>query len=169
MNEGKSRWADDADSVARRREKEERKRLKLEKKQQREAAAASAAAEEQERAAKRQRLSPKADRETDAVPLLRFAAPGWGPCRRVDNFERLNHIEEGSYGSVSRARESATGAIVALKKLKMDGGSDGFPVTALREIETLLRSRHRHIVNLREVVVGDKLDEWVFWQSLCRG
>jgi len=42
----------------------------------------------------------------------------------------------------------------------MDGGFDGFPVTALREIETLQRSKHKHIVNLREVVVGNKLDEW---------
>jgi cell division cycle 2-like len=162
MNEGKSRWADDAD--ARRREKEEKKRLKAEKQKQREAAE-RAAADEQERATKRQRLSPKpgAEEPDTVVPLLRFAAPAWGPCRHVDNFERLNHIEEGSYGSVSRARESATGAVVALKKLKMDGGSDGFPVTALREIETLQRARHRHIVNLREVVVGDKPDEWVFW------
>jgi cell division cycle 2-like protein len=166
MSEVKSRWADDAE--ARRREKEEKKRLKLEKQQQRDAAAAAAAAaaEEHERAAKRQRLSPapesKAEADTEAVPLLRFAGPGWGPCRHVDCFERLNHIEEGSYGSVSRARESATGAVVALKKLKMDGGADGFPVTALREIETLQRARHRHIVNLREVVVGNKMDEWVF-------
>jgi cell division cycle 2-like protein len=161
MNEGKSRWADDAD--ARRREKEEKKRLKPEKQKQRDAAdTARATADESERAAKRQRLSPKPEGEPNAVPLLRFAAPGWGPCRHVDNFERLNHIEEGSYGSVSRAKESATGTVVALKKLKMDGGSDGFPVTALREIETLQRSRHRHIVNLREVVVGNKLDEWVF-------
>jgi hypothetical protein len=30
----------------------------------------------------------------------------------VDNFERLNHIEEGSYGWVSRAKDISTGEIV---------------------------------------------------------
>ena len=85
----------------------------------------------------------------------------WGPCRFIDDFERLNHIEEGSYGWVSRAREIATGEVVALKKLKMDNLNDGFPVTALREIQTLKESKHRHIVGLREVVVGNALDEYV--------
>jgi cell division cycle 2-like protein len=77
----------------------------------------------------------------------------------VDNFEKLNHIEEGSYGWVSRARETATGEIVALKKLKMDNSNDGFPVTGLREIQTLMDSRHEHIVKLREVVMGDTMKE----------
>ena len=58
------------------------------------------------------------------------------PCRHVDNYELLNHIEEGSYGIVSRAREIATGEIVALKKLKLERERDGFPITSLREIRT---------------------------------
>lgn len=91
--------------------------------------------------------------------VLRFPAPEWGPCRHVENFEKLNHIEEGSYGWVSRAKETATGEIVALKKLKMDNLNDGFPVTGLREIQTLMASRHGNIVKLREVVMGDKLEE----------
>ncbi|OJJ46603.1 hypothetical protein ASPZODRAFT_132685 [Penicilliopsis zonata CBS 506.65] len=91
--------------------------------------------------------------------LLRFPGPEWGPCRHVDNFERLNHIEEGSYGWVSRAKDITTGEIVALKKLKMDNSPDGFPVTGLREIQTLLESRHTNIVYLREVVMGNKMDD----------
>ena len=110
--------------------------------------------------AKRRRLSPQIT-EDAPVKLLRFDALTWGPSRHVDNFERLNHIEEGSYGWVSRAKESATGEIVALKKLKMEIAHDGFPVTALREIKTLTESQHKHIVNLREVVIGDTLNESV--------
>lgn len=91
--------------------------------------------------------------------LLRFPAPEWRPCRHVDNFERLNHIEEGSYGWVSRAKENATGEIVALKKLKMENSQDGFPITGLREIQTLLESKHNHIIHLREIVMGDNMDE----------
>lgn len=45
------------------------------------------------------------------------------------------------------------------EKLKMDNANDGFPVTGLREIQTLMASRHENIVALREVVMGDKLDE----------
>lgn len=182
----KTRWADDEDDAAaeaqRKREKEEKKRAKAEKARkleeaeklrQQEAQAAATASNGtangthhlSERPAKRRRLSSEGERESSqaqpAQPrkLLRFAAPEWGPCRHVDNFERLNHIEEGSYGFVSRARETATGEIVALKKLKMDTATDGFPVTALREIQTLKASRHRHIVDLREVVVGDTLND----------
>lgn len=125
------------------------------------------------RPAKRRRLSREpedespdgSDRSKQQRPaaqertVLQFPAPEWGPCRHVDNFEKLNHIEEGSYGWVSRAKETATGEIVALKKLKMDNLNDGFPVTGLREIQTLMASRHGNIVKLREVVIGDKLEE----------
>ena len=178
----KSRWADDEeDAIAeskRKQEKEERKRAKAEKqrkfeeasrRQQEEAEAAHIAEingtpqDSTDRPTKRRRLSPEPQDQRPAISapakLLRFPAPEWGPCRHVDNFEKLNHIEEGSYGWVSRARETATGEIVALKKLKMDNSPDGFPVTGLREIQTLMESRHTNIVNLREVVMGDTMSE----------
>lgn len=184
----KSRWADDEEDTAlyaqRKREKEEKKKVKAEKQRRLEATeetstrkqealyAAAPSDEtvvdgdslnaEQERPSKRRRLSPEAE-ETPKRPsptkLLRFPAQQWGPCRHVDNFEKLNHIEEGSYGYVSRAKETATGEIVALKKLKMDNANEGFPVTGLREIKTLMASRHPNIVALREVVMGDALQE----------
>ncbi|KAI5782669.1 kinase-like domain-containing protein [Geopyxis carbonaria] len=92
---------------------------------------------------------------TDAKPL-RFPAPEIRSCRNVDaSYEPLNHIEEGSYGVVSRARDRETGEIVALKKLKLERETDGFPITSLREIRTLMEARHENVVNLREVVVGD--------------
>ena len=182
----KSRWADDEEDVAleaqRKREKELKKQAKAEKQRrlteeeklrQQETAAASTPNTDipnyngnlngdTERPAKRRRISPEPEAPADEfrpTKLLRFPAPEWGPCRHVDNFEKLNHIEEGSYGWVSRARETATGEVVALKKLKMDNATDGFPVTGLREIQTLMASRHTNIVALREVVMGDKLDE----------
>lgn len=177
-SQAKSRWADDEEDKAleiqRKREKEVKKRLKAEKQRQLEeqqqrnqeaAAATNGHAEYQEiadRPAKRRRLSPEPGSATgELLPakLLRFPAPEWGPCRHVDNFEKLNHIEEGSYGWVSRAKEIATGEVVALKKLKMDNANDGFPVTGLREIQTLMASRHVNIVTLREVVMGDRLEE----------
>lgn len=182
----KSRWADNEEDAAleakRRLEKEEKKRAKAEKLRRLEAAESArkqhilrdvapsdeAVTEEHhingdaQRPPKRRRVSPDPDPVANNPPpakLLRFPAPEWGPCRHVDNFEKLNHIEEGSYGWVSRAKEIATGEVVALKKLKMDNANDGFPVTGLREIQTLMASRHTNIVSLREVVMGDALDE----------
>ncbi|KAI9312454.1 kinase-like domain-containing protein [Dichotomocladium elegans] len=81
------------------------------------------------------------------------------PCRHVDRYERLNKIEEGSYGIVYRARERDTGDIVALKKLKLDKEKNGFPVTSLREIYTLMNAKHPNIVNVREIVMGNHLDQ----------
>jgi len=77
----------------------------------------------------------------------------------VFNYERLNQIEEGSYGVVFRARDTQTGDIVALKKLKLEEEKHGFPITALREINALMACRHEHVVNIREVVVGETLTQ----------
>lgn len=79
----------------------------------------------------------------------------------VHVLQRLNHIEEGSYGVVFRARCRETGDIVALKKLKMDKEKNGFPITSLREIQTLMLARHDNIVRVREIVVGDTLTQCV--------
>lgn len=175
----KSRWADDekesAEIIAqRKREKEEKKRAKEEKLHKAAAAQVQLAQQpdqeptkingEPERPIKRRKTSPEPeeeevvenDRETK---LLKFPSTRFGSCRDVDLYERLNDIEEGSYGMVSRAREKATGDIVALKRLKMDYANDGFPVTGLREIQTLMASHHINIVKLREVVMGTTLKE----------
>jgi len=81
------------------------------------------------------------------------------PSRSVYCYERLNQIEEGSYGVVFRARDRKTGDIVALKKLKLEEEKHGFPITALREINALMSCRHENVVRIREVVVGDTLTQ----------
>ncbi|TEY85899.1 hypothetical protein BOTCAL_0010g00390 [Botryotinia calthae] len=173
--QAKSRWADDEEDAAldlqRKREKEEKKRLKAEKQRkldEQAAAAASAKSKEQappkqeaytERPSKRRRLShsPAPTQKLDLPPakLLRFPAPNWGKCRSVEDYDKLNDIEEGAYGWVSRAKDSRTGKVVALKRLKMENANDGVPVTGLREIQTLMDCEHENIVRLREVVVGE--------------
>ncbi|KAJ3696894.1 hypothetical protein LUZ61_000599 [Rhynchospora tenuis] len=79
-------------------------------------------------------------------------------CRSVDEFERLNKINEGTYGVVYRARDKKTGEIVALKKVKMEKEKEGFPMTSLREINILLSFHHPSIVDVKEVVVGSTMD-----------
>jgi hypothetical protein len=98
---------------------------------------------------------------TGKLRLLRFPTVEVSSCRHVDtSYERLNHIEEGSYGVVSRAKDLETGEIVALKKLKLERETDGFPITSLREIQTLMTARHPNVVNIREVVMGNTLKEY---------
>ena len=81
-------------------------------------------------------------------------------CRSVDTYEVLEPVGAGTFGSVYRARNRATGAIVALKSLKMEKArphteEEGLPYRALREITTLhAAAQNRHIVHLLEVVVG---------------
>ncbi|KAI0778091.1 Pkinase-domain-containing protein [Trametes elegans] len=89
----------------------------------------------------------------------RTAHPPLLPSRSVYCYERLNAIEEGSYGVVFRARDKETGDIVALKKLKLDEEKHGFPITALREINALMVCKHENVVGIREVVVGDTLTQ----------
>jgi hypothetical protein len=84
------------------------------------------------------------------------------PCRSVYEYTRLNRIEEGTYGIVSRARCNATGGIYALKKLKLEEEKAGFPITSLREVMALMTTgAHENVVGVREIVVGDSLDQYV--------
>lgn len=100
--------------------------------------------------------------ETIDTPVIDPNLPAYYPalygCRNVEEYEWLNRIEEGTYGVVYRAKDKRTGEVVALKKLKMEKEKEGFPITSLREINTLLKSHHPNIINVREVVFS-KVDK----------
>jgi len=91
----------------------------------------------------------------------------YGRCRAVSEFEKLNRVGEGTYGIVYRARDSKTGEIVALKKMRMDREKDGIPVSGIREISILLECRHENVVHLREVAVGRSLESIFLVMSYC--
>ncbi|CAM1502826.1 Fc.00g076020.m01.CDS01 [Cosmosporella sp. VM-42] len=175
----KSRWAnteEDAKIEAKlKREKEEKRRKKAEKARRLEAEkqAQSQAAEvvrnhansldvdDDGRPSKRRRITPEPNgaatkAELPPAKLLRFETGCWRKSRSVENYDKLNDIEEGTYGWVARATERATGKIVALKRLKLEPADrSGLPVTGLREIQILKDCRHRNVVTMEEVVVGD--------------
>jgi len=90
----------------------------------------------------------------DLPPYL----PSIHGCRNVAEFKPLNRIEEGTYGVVYRAKDLRTQEIVALKRLKMEREKEGFPITSLREVNTLLISQHPNVVTVREIVVGSNCD-----------
>lgn len=59
--------------------------------------------------------------------------------------------------------------IVALKRLKMEKEKEGFPITSLREINTILKAQHLNIVTVRvrlqsfisEVLLFLKYSSWL--------
>lgn len=72
----------------------------------------------------------------------------------------LAQVGEGTFGKVYKARNSVTGVLVALKRIRMETEKDGFPVTAMREIKLLQSLRHENVVQLYEMIVSNgKLDE----------
>ena len=73
-----------------------------------------------------------------------------------DSYTRLSHIDSGTYGIVWRAKCNFTNEIVALKQIKFDNEltKEGFPISALREINVLLALQHPNIVHVKEVVLG---------------
>ncbi|KAI1384618.1 kinase-like protein [Hypoxylon trugodes] len=168
----KSRWADTAEDAALeaklKHEKEEKKRIKAEKarkaEQERleaEATKRQALQDQQQQQqddrppAKRRKVTPEPENE-NSIKLLRFEGGTWSKSRSVENYDKLNDIEEGAYGWVARAKEIKTGKVVALKRLKIDPtDTAGLPETGLREIQILKDCSHRNVVELREVVVGD--------------
>lgn len=95
-------------------------------------------------------------------PGFRFHNPLLQGCRSVyDTYERLSHIDEGTYGVVFKARDNSTNEIVAIKQIKFEDEltKEGFPISALREIGVLLSLSHECIVTVREMVVGDTPDK----------
>jgi len=88
----------------------------------------------------------------------RARVPALEGCRSIDNFQYLNKIEEGSYGIVFKAQNTQTGEIVAIKKVKLEKEKEGFPITSLREINSMISFDHPNIVRIKEVVYGYTLD-----------
>lgn len=97
----------------------------------------------------------------DDDPVLAAHNPLFYGCRSVDEYIRLNFIDQGTYGLVFKARCRTTGQIYALKQVKIgrECAKVGFPVTALREANILLALRHPNIVRVREMVVGTTIDK----------
>ncbi|MED6158095.1 Cell division control protein 2 C [Stylosanthes scabra] len=76
----------------------------------------------------------------------------------MDKYEKLEKVGEGTYSKVYKAKEKATGQIVALKKTRLVVDEEGVPPTALREISLLkMLSQSIYVVRLLAVQHVDKV------------
>lgn len=74
----------------------------------------------------------------------------------MEVYEILTKIGEGTYGEVFKAREKKSGELCALKKVRLENEKEGFPITAVREIQILRQLTHANIVNLKEIIMDAK-------------
>ena len=74
-------------------------------------------------------------------------------------------VGSGTYGKVYKAVHIYTKEEVALKKIRMEGERDGFPVTAIREIKILQSLKHVNVVAFLEVMV-EKNDCFMVFEYL---
>ncbi|KAL9239489.1 hypothetical protein vseg_013804 [Gypsophila vaccaria] len=81
------------------------------------------------------------------------AVHGWLPLR-VDKFEKLEKIGQGTYSSVFRARDLETGKIVALKKVRFDNFEPESVRFMAREILILRRLDHPNVIKLEGIVTS---------------
>ena len=94
-----------------------------------------------------------------------------GRCRAVSTFEKGDKLGEGTYGSVYAATDKVTGERVALKRVKLSSSGferEGMPLTSLREISLLRRLRHKNIVALLDVAVGNRADSVFLMFEYCK-
>ena len=81
---------------------------------------------------------------------------------KIDKYEKLEMIGEGTYGVVHKAKDTDTGEIYALKKIRLESEEEGIPSTAIREIALLKELQHPNIVRLVNVLHTDKKLTLVF-------
>ncbi|CAK7322838.1 unnamed protein product [Dovyalis caffra] len=81
------------------------------------------------------------------------AIHGWVPLK-ADAFEKLDKIGQGTYSSVFRARETETGRIVALKKVRFDNFEPESVRFMAREILILRRLDHPNIMKLDGLITS---------------
>ncbi|KAL8524916.1 hypothetical protein ACS0TY_014512 [Phlomoides rotata] len=76
------------------------------------------------------------------------AINGWTP-RRADAFEKIDKIGQGTYSNVYKAKDTITGKIVALKKVRFDNLEPESVRFMAREILILRRLDHPNVVKLQ--------------------
>ncbi|KNE56210.1 CMGC/CDK protein kinase [Allomyces macrogynus ATCC 38327] len=73
-------------------------------------------------------------------------------CSNFADYRLINQVGEGTFGEVHKG-ESKAGEVVALKRLRIEKETEGFPITAIREIKLLKQLQHPNVVSLVDMAV----------------
>ncbi|CAG5127436.1 unnamed protein product, partial [Candidula unifasciata] len=74
-----------------------------------------------------------------------------GSAEKMEKYEKISKIGEGSYGVVFKCRNRETGQVVAIKKFVESEEDPLIKKIAMREIRMLKQLKHPNLVNLIEV------------------
>lgn len=78
------------------------------------------------------------------------------PQRDFSSYKIVKLVGKGTYGKVFKAKDlRSAGEFVAMKFVRMEKESEGFPISGLREIKVLRELDHPNVVQLREIVHQD--------------
>jgi serine/threonine protein kinase len=80
----------------------------------------------------------------------------------LDKYLRLEKLGEGTYGIVYKCKNKENQELVAVKKIRLENEDEGIPSTAIREISILKQLKHPNIVNLMDLIHGEKKLHLVF-------
>lgn len=75
---------------------------------------------------------------------------------KLDKYEKLEKLGEGTYGVVYKARDKVTKELYAFKKIRLESDDEGIPSTAIREIALLKELQHPNIVRIQDVIHTNK-------------
>lgn len=79
-------------------------------------------------------------------------------------YERILQVGEGTYGKVYKAKSMVTGKVVALKRLRLEGEREGFPITSIREIKLLQSFDHPNVSTLNEIMVESQKTVYMIFE-----
>ncbi|KAK5967133.1 Pct-1 [Trichostrongylus colubriformis] len=80
---------------------------------------------------------------------------------KLETYEKLDKLGEGTYATVYRGRSLLTNNFVALKEIRLEQ-EEGAPCTAIREVSLLRNLRHANVVTLHDIIHTDRLLTLVF-------
>jgi len=75
---------------------------------------------------------------------------------KLDKYEKLEKLGEGTYGVVYKAQDKSTKEVFALKKIRLESEDEGIPSTAIREIALLKELQHPNVVRIHDVIHTNK-------------
>lgn len=77
---------------------------------------------------------------------------GFRDMSKIDDYEIIRKLGQGTFGVVQKATKKKTGQLVALKQLLNHSAKEGFPITAMREITILKQLDHINILKIIDMI-----------------